>query len=244
MILGLVPWSSLFGLNIFADFHTWLTGLSISGFALFPNIISANFTAFGEWATLGNYLMVMIVLLLAIIAIKFICKVKFDEVIEGFVDGAKKVLPVAIMMVLAYTILVCCYNNGFMENLIAKAGDSMGSLNLAMASLFTIIGSITNVDLYYTAIGIFTPIVNVVTDEAMLQVLALAFQTLNINIWSYIFRCFLSNMAKIYLEIHIRTIYSNICSTIYSKLNINFQKGSFSLCRDIALPIINFHNKL
>ena len=83
------------------------------------------------------------------------------------------------MMVLAYTILVCCYNNGFMENLIAKAGDSMGSLNLAMASLFTIIGSITNVDLYYTAIGIFTPIVNVVTDEAMLQVLALAFQTLN-----------------------------------------------------------------
>ena len=55
----------------------------------------------------------------------------------------------------------------------------MGSLNLAMASLFTIIGSITNVDLYYTAIVIFTPIVNVVTDEAMLQVLALAFQTLN-----------------------------------------------------------------
>lgn len=179
LILGLVPWSSLFGLDIFNDFHTWLTGLSISGFALFPNIISANFTAFGEWATLGNYLMVIIVLLLAIIVIKFIGKIKFDEMIEGFVEGAKKILPVALMMILAYTVLICCYNNGFMENLIAKASDSMGSLNLAMASLFTVIGSITNVDLYYTTIGIFTPIVNVITDESMFQVLALAFQTLN-----------------------------------------------------------------
>lgn len=179
MILGLMPWSSLFGLNIFTDFHTWLTSLSISGFAVFPNVISANFPAFGEWLSLGNYLMIMILLLLAIIVIKFICKVKFDEVIDSFVDGAKKTLPIAFMMILAYTVLICCYNNGFMENLISNAGDSMGGLNLALASLFTVIGSITNVDLYYTAIGIFTPIINAVTDEAMYQVLALAFQTLN-----------------------------------------------------------------
>lgn len=178
MILGLVPWQTLFGLNIFTDFHTWLTGLSVSGFAIFPNIISANFAAFGEWLTLGNYLMIMIILLLAVLVIKFICKIKFDDMIDGFVSGCKKMLPVAMMTVLAYSVLVCCYNNGFMEHLISNAGESMGNLNLAMTSLFTVIGSILNVDLYYTAIGIFTPITQVV-DEGMLQVLAMSFQSLN-----------------------------------------------------------------
>lgn len=179
MILGLVPWQSLFGLDIFANFHTWLTGLSISGFALFPNIISASFPAFGEWLSLGNYLMIMIILLLAVIVIKFICKIKFDDMIDGFVNGCKKMLPVAIITVVAYTVLVCSYNNGFMEHLIANARDSMGSLNLAMTSLFTIVGSVVNVDLYYTTIGIFTPVLNAVTDESVHQVLAMNFQTLN-----------------------------------------------------------------
>jgi uncharacterized ion transporter superfamily protein YfcC len=44
-------------------------------------------------------------------------------------------------------------------------------------SLITILGSITNVDLYYTAAGIFSPIISALSDSANLQVFAIAFQS-------------------------------------------------------------------
>lgn len=179
LILGYVPWTSLNEkFNAFDKFHEWLTGLSIGGFDVFKNVISANFTAFGQWASLGNYMMIMILMLLAVIIIKFICKVKWNDIIDNFLEGCKKMLPVAGLAVMAYAVLVCAYNNGFMEHLISSANDSMNGLNLAMTSLFTLIGSIVNVDLYYTSVGIFKPILDTFSDDAMLPVLAMSFQTL------------------------------------------------------------------
>lgn len=90
MVLGMMPWNSLFGIDCFDKFHTWLTGLSIKEFAIFPNIISKYFKGFGAWIELGNYMMLMIVLLVFIFIIKLVSKMKFDDMIEGFIEGAKK----------------------------------------------------------------------------------------------------------------------------------------------------------
>lgn len=179
IILGFVPWTALNEkFSAFDSFHEWLTGLKIGEFAVFNSIISSNFAAFGKWATLGNYMMIMILMMLAVIIIKFICKVKWNDIFDNFIAGCKKMVPVAGLAVMAYTVLVCAYNNGFMEHLISSANESMGGLNLAMTSLFSIIGSITNVDLFYTSVGIFKPILDTFSDEAMLPVLAMSFQTL------------------------------------------------------------------
>lgn len=179
IVLGFVPWTALNEkFTAFDKFHEWLTGLSISGFAVFKNVISANFAAFGKWLTLGNYMMAMILMLIAIVVVKFICKVKWNDVIDNFLEGCKKMVPAAGIAILAYTVLVCAYNNGFMEHLISSANESMGGLNLAMTSLFSIVGSITNVDLFYTSVGIFKPILDTFSDDAMLSVLAMSFQTL------------------------------------------------------------------
>ena len=40
LILGLVPWNSLFGVTVFSDFHKWLIELSIKDFAIITNIIT------------------------------------------------------------------------------------------------------------------------------------------------------------------------------------------------------------
>lgn len=177
LILGLVPWNSLFKLEIFTKFHTWINGLAIKEFAIFGSIISSTFPAFGEWASLGSYMMVMVILLIAIIVIKFVYKVKFDDLINDMAEGAKKMLPTAALMMLAYAILVCTYNNGFIETLISKAGTK-GDINFVLASLITMLGSLLHVDIYYTVAGVFSPILGAVTNEAMLDVFALAFQSL------------------------------------------------------------------
>lgn len=174
LILGLVPWSTLFGTTAFTDFHTWLTGLSIGGFSVYKNIISANFAALGDWASVGSYMMPVIMLLFFAIIIKFVYKIKFDDAIDGFVDGAKKMLPVGFLMILAYTVLVCAYNNGFMETIISKCDSS----NMVVASLLSMLGSLFNVDLYYTASGVLSPIISNVTADGTLMILALAFQSM------------------------------------------------------------------
>lgn len=177
MVLGLIPWNSLFKIEVFTKFHTWISEIAIKDFAIFGNVISSTFPAFGAWAELGSYMMTMIVMLIAIIVIKFVYRIKFDDLITNIAEGAKKMLPTAALMMLAYTVLVCTYNNGFVETIISKASAN-GEINFVVASLISMLGSIFHIDLYYTAAGVFSPILGVVTNEGMLSVVALMFQSL------------------------------------------------------------------
>ena len=179
LVLGYVPWSSLFEITVFSDFHTWLTSLKIGDFEVFNSIITSISYAFGDWAQLGNYMIICVVLLVFSLIIKFISKMKFDDMIDAFVEGMNKMLPVAVLTTLSLVVLVCAYNNGFVENLITSANNAMGSLNIFMASVFNILGSLLYPDIYYTAYGVYSPLLSVITDESLYQVLALNFQTLN-----------------------------------------------------------------
>lgn len=177
LILGLLPFASLFNLSIFNDFHTWLTGLKIGEFAVFNSIISANFTAFGEWASLGTYTMAMIMFAIFAIIIKFIYHIKFNDLIDDFVSGVKKMVPIAALVTLAYAVLVCSYNNGFTETLINNITDAVGGFNIVVDALITMVGSLLHTDLYYAAAGVFTPLITAITDESVYQLLALTFQS-------------------------------------------------------------------
>ena len=177
LILGLLPFASLFNLSIFSDFHTWLTGLKIGEFAVFNSVISANFTAFGEWASLGTYTMAMIMLAIFAIIIKFIYHIKFNDLIDDFVSGVKKMVPIAALVTLAYAVLVCSYNNGFTETLINNITDAVGGFNIVVDALITMVGSLLHTDLYYAAAGVFTPLITAITDESVYQLLALTFQS-------------------------------------------------------------------
>lgn len=178
LVLGYMPWNSLFGLTIFDDFHAWLTSIKIGEFAIFNNIISSSFYAFGQWGQLGSYMMLVVVLFIAMLVIKFICKIKFDDMIDGFISGTKRMLPTAVLASLSFAVLVCAYNNGFIESLIKNVSEAAGSLNVVLASLFTLLGSLLYQDIFYTASGVFTPILGVVTDETLYSVLALNFQAM------------------------------------------------------------------
>lgn len=177
LVLGLMPWKSLFELDIFDKFHTAIKEINIKEFGIFENIISSVFPAFGAWGELGTYMMPMVIMLSALIVIKFVCNIKIDDLITDMAEGAKKMLPTAALMMLAYCVLVCAYNNGFIETLISKVSGG-DDIHFVVAALISMFGSLLHVDLYYTVAGVFTPILGVVTDEAMLDVLALSFQSL------------------------------------------------------------------
>ena len=108
--------------------------------------------------------------------LKLIYRVKFDDAMDAFVYGVKKMIPATMLVILAYAVLVSSYNNGFVETIITNAGKSFGD-NVVVHSLIAMLGTILNVDLYYTVSGIFSPIVSSLTDKANLSVYAVMFQS-------------------------------------------------------------------
>ena len=80
LILGFMPWKDLFAVDVFSKFHEWVLKISIPKFTLFghkfakypvfTNLISGNFSAFGEWGTLGNFIMAIVLMALFIFILK------------------------------------------------------------------------------------------------------------------------------------------------------------------------------
>lgn len=177
LVLGYMPWFDLFELEIFNNFHTWLTELKVGDYVVFTSLISSSFSAFGTWAGLGNYMMAIVVVAVFTLILMLIYRVKFDDAMDGFVYGVKKMIPAAMIAALAYCVLVCSYNNGFVETIITNAGKEFGD-NPIIHSLIVLMGSITNVDLYYTTAGVFTSIISTLSEGANLAVYGAMFQSL------------------------------------------------------------------
>ena len=177
LVLGYLPWSDLFGIKCFNNFHTWLTGLKIGKYEVFTSLISGSITAFGTWGNLGNFMMAVFFVVIFIFILMLIYKIKFENAMDGFIYGMKKMLPAAMIAGLAYCVLVCSYNNGFLETMITNASKSFGD-NAIINSLITILGSILNVDTYYVTAGVFTSMVSALPDKANLSVYAVMFQSL------------------------------------------------------------------
>ena len=175
LVLGLVPWSNLFEIEVFKEFHTWLMGLSIKEFAIIPNIVSSDLMAFGEWYGMGDsmtYMTICMVISVFTIIVSIIGKLKLNEIIDGFTDGMKKMMPTAGLMMVAMTVLVTAYTNGFFEGIVS----SYGKFNYAVSSLLVFLGCLLNVDMYYISGGVFLPILNIITDESVYSSVAMLFQ--------------------------------------------------------------------
>lgn len=175
LVLGLIPWNNLFEITVFDEFHKWLTELSIKDFAVIPSIVSTNLLAFGQWYSMGDsmtYMLLCVLLLVFILIITLIGRVKVNDAIDGFIEGMKKMLPTAALVLIAYTVLVSAYGNGFLESIIS----SYGKFNYGLSSLLVLLGCILNVDLYYIVGGVFLPVLNVITDESVYASVAVLFQ--------------------------------------------------------------------
>ena len=175
LVLGLVPWNSLFEITAFTDFHKWLMELSIKEFAVIPSIISGDLLAFGEWYTAGDsmaYMTISLVIFVFTVLIGLVGRLKLNDFLDGMKEGMKKLFPTSLLFMLALTILISAYTNGFFEGLVT----SYGKFNYAVSSLLVFLGCLLNVDMYYIVGGVFSPILNLITDESVYSSVAILFQ--------------------------------------------------------------------
>lgn len=176
LVIGMIPWKGLFNIEVFANFHEWLLGLKIKDIAVIPAIISNSLPALGEWTASGNFMAIYvyssILVIFATLVIALINKIKVNELVSNFVEGAKKLLPAAAIITIAFTVLVCAYNNGFLEVVITK----YEKFNFGISSLLAFAGSIANVDTTWITIGIYNPIIEAITDKSIYSAVSVLFQ--------------------------------------------------------------------
>ena len=102
VILGYIAWYDDFKVEIFREFHTWLTELApTEDFLIMSYILGQRATAFGEFGyvfTLCSGFVIMAML------IAFLYRMKVDEFIKSFYEGVKRMIKPILLFVFSYIV--------------------------------------------------------------------------------------------------------------------------------------------
>jgi len=147
MILGYIGYSSVFELDVFTNFHTWLSEELTFGKDSLPVVylILGNITEFGTW---DPFTMTYIMLIMVIIT-KFVEKISWDQVLDNALDGLKKMAKPIALIAVAYSVFVLCYWSGITSAIINffNSGDGF---NPYFTALGNAIADFLHIDVEYT----------------------------------------------------------------------------------------------
>ena len=172
-ILGFIPWNGAFGITLFDDVTTAITEFELFGFPIFGKVLGA-ISAFGYW-TLVELVTLM---LLAIIILKFVYKIKWDDVFDGFGKGVRRALVPALIVILIYTCLVLTTYDPYQLVIYKFILGLTKGFNIFTTGLVVVISSIFNGDPLYAFYSVLPYFVSVVTDTNNYQLIAVIFQSL------------------------------------------------------------------
>ena len=176
VIFAFIPWSNGFGLNLFSDVTSNVLSFEIGGFAIFSKLFG-TINAFGFWTIIDLLLpMTLLILFLAIVY-----KVKFNDILKGFMDGIKRALPLGLITILIYSCLVIVTYHPF-QLVIYKALlsgiDKFNVFGALLSSLTALLAGIFNVDPSYAFQSVLLYLTSVVTDSASYSTIGVIFQAM------------------------------------------------------------------
>ncbi len=174
VVMAFMPWGEGgFNLTIFKNATKAVLEFKVLKFPIFAKLYG-TVNEFGAW-TVTDLVLPMIILLLIIV---LIYKVKFKDVLDGFVEGAKKSLAPALVSILIYTILVLVTYHPF-QLVIYKyiLGMSKG-FNIATTIIVALLSSIFNGDVSYVFQSTLPYYASVVTNVDNYPVVGIIFQSM------------------------------------------------------------------
>lgn len=173
-VLAFIPWNeNSLNVSLFTDITKNVTEFKIFKFAIFGKILG-NTNAFGAWNSADLYLvMALVVLILSIIY-----KVKFDDILDGFAEGAKKALAPAVIVLLVYTILVTVTYHPFQLTIYKAILGLTKGFNVATTACVAIIASVLNADPSYVFQSVLPYFISVKTNSELFGIVGIMFQSL------------------------------------------------------------------
>lgn len=138
-LVGTFSWSDMYGTKFFTDIHTSITNFEVAGYPIFKNILG-TMNAIGNWSMQD----VNVILIIMSLLIGWIYSIKFKEIVNSFVDGAKKMLPTFIYATLANIIIVILMNGSgsfFNYTIVNFLYGLSDNLNAIIHSLVVVVDS-------------------------------------------------------------------------------------------------------
>lgn len=146
LIMGCTAWNSTFGINIFTDFNTKVSEVSIKGFAIFGNLLG-TVNAFGNW----YYAEMTIMCLLAALLLGRFYRMKHRDMFSYMAQGAKNMLAPALMIVLVYAVIYFAGNTMFYPTIADFILKATSKFNIFFSTIVMLLGSALHVDMLYVA---------------------------------------------------------------------------------------------
>lgn len=173
MILSFISWNGAFNVTAFDTATTAVTEFELFGFPIFGKILG-TISAFGNWTLVE----LIAILALAIIAIKFIYKIKWDDIMEGFGKGIRKAIVPALIVLIIYACLVITTYHPFQLVIYNAILSLTNGFNVFTTGLVVVISSIINGDALYAFYSVIPYFVSVVTDTSVYPLVAVIFQSI------------------------------------------------------------------
>lgn len=234
MILGFIPWSTVFGVTLFDDVTSAVTGFTVPAFVallvllliinivlfvkkknkhayiidaavaivtiviligrylvkakLFKTLVSAlsvDFAIFGKFLgtvkSFGNWSLtdISLLVILGAIILAMIYKVKCDDVFDGMINGIKKSIVPAILVVLVYFGLVIVTYHPFQLPIYKAIFGLTKGFNVFTSTIVAIIATVFNSDPMYVFNSVVPYLVSLVTNTKVYPVIWVLYQSVS-----------------------------------------------------------------
>lgn len=174
--VAMFNWSTLLKVTFFDDIYESVMGIKVGDYTLIKNIFG-TLAPFGYWT---NYEFIMFILL-CIPFIAWLYNVKFDDVIDGFTSGAKKLVKPAIYVLFACILYAGMYSSSTGDNIFYTIIHFFLGLsekfNALVVAAITAVGGFIFSDFASLAGVISTPITGVYANTNMYPIIAFIIQS-------------------------------------------------------------------
>lgn len=181
MLLGVFPWSTIFPkFDWFTKALNWVQTYELFGFPIFAKLLG-DVSLFGEWSyMLGSVPSAAIptLVLITTVILGLVYRVKFDDFLDGIINGMKKALGPAVIMTMLSLILIISTYHPFQLNITNWLLGFGEGLNVVIMSLVAMFSSFVNVDALYVAQSTLPYVTSIFTDSALYPLIAIIFQSI------------------------------------------------------------------
>ena len=171
MILSFISWEGAFGVKLFDDVLNSVNNFKIGEFAIGSKLL-------GGVSSLGNWQLTDLITLVILATgfVSLLCKVKFDDMVKGFGNGARKALRPAFITTIVYVLVFISAYHPVTLTIVEPILSLTDSFNVVTTSAAASISHLLNVELYYSTNSIMGYITSTFTDTTVYGLIGVIWQ--------------------------------------------------------------------
>ncbi len=171
-VLAYLSWEQYFGVTFFNDLVKNMNEFKIGKVTIFKDIFGAA-APFGNWQIQNAPHLIF----LATILVGLLSRVTLDDFIDGYVDGMKKALKPAVLVLAIYVILMISVYHPITLTMVKGMLNSK-ALNVFTLSLAGLISNLFASDILYSSQAVLPYVTSVLDSGKTLQVAGLNWQAI------------------------------------------------------------------